>query len=470
MKKKQAVVVIHGMGEQIPMETLTSFVDAVWTYDPELTDPAGPDANTGGKRTHNASWGKPDVRTRSFELRRVTTEFDRNERRTDFYEFYWAHHMTDTTWQMVRAWFFTLMWRNPFRDVPKRVFGAWVVMWGVAIAALGVAIWSIVSPPKEVWSARLAVSALTVVASGVIVFLVAYFGDVARYVRAKPANVGIRQAIREEGVQLLETLMGRRDDGTWGESDYDRIVVAAHSLGSVVAYDMLSEAFARLNQRRTRDRSDPEPARLALEEMVRNAAVPGAGLDLDAFQAAQAKAREELVASGNPWIVSDFVTLGCPLVHSDFLIARNRKALTEAKRQRILPTCPPILEHDHRTGNTHFTYRPREVAHIGDGTKIEAPRVPHHAALFAYTRWSNLHSPSRWLFWGDIISGPLGDAMGVERADSKTVSGIRDVQVMPVPGRPGRRPFLAHIKYWKMRGKEPTDQAAALRTLLKLVE
>jgi hypothetical protein len=470
VKNKQAVVVIHGMGEQIPMETLTSFIDAVWTHDPSLTDRETPDANTGDKRKHNASWSKPDVRTRSFELRRVTTELDKTKRRTDFYEYYWAHHMTDTTWQMVRAWFFTLMWRNPFCDVPKRVFWAWGALWLVALSALAVTIWSIVSPPdwKQVWSLKLAAAAAALAAGGVIVFLVAYFGDVARYVRAKPANVGIRQAIREEGVQLLETLMGRRDDGTWGDSEYDRVVVAAHSLGSVVAYDMLTHAFARLNQRRTPDRAAAEPARLALETMVRGAVADGK-LDVHAFQAAQGRAREELVASGNPWIVSDFVTMGCPLVHADFLIARNRKALGEAKRQRILPTCPPILEHDRKTNKTHFTYRPREVAHIGDGRAIESPRVPHHAALFAYTRWSNLHSPSSFLLWGDIISGPLNDAMGIERGDGTSVSGIRDVQVMPIVGSRGR-PFLAHIKYWKMRGKAPSEQAIELRKLLRIVE
>lgn len=476
MKKKQAVVVIHGMGEQIPMETLSSFVDAVWTSDTNLVKSSEPDANTGKKRTLNASWSKPDVRTRSFELHRITTEFDKNERRTDFYEYYWAHHMTDTTWQMLRAWFLTLMLRNPLRDVPARVFWAWILMWLVALAALAIAIYSILWPLPEVAQSRalkLAAAAAAVVAGGVIGLLVVYFGDVARYVRAKPANVGIRQAIREEGVQLLETLMGRNDDGSWSESNYDRIVVAAHSLGSVVAYDILSHAFARVNQRRTLNRDAPEPARLKLEEMVRDALEDGE-LDLDQFQAAQWSAREELVASGNPWIVSDFVTLGCPLVHADFLIARNRKALSETKRQRILPTCPPILEHDQGTDETHFTYRPPEVAHLGDRTKIAAPRVPHHAALFAYTRWSNLHSPSRFLLWGDIVSGPLGDAMGLERKGSdKTVSGIRDVQVMPQSGG-GRSPFLAHTKYWKMHKGAATEDCAteqvkSLRKMLNLL-
>src|SRR6185295_4600226 len=37
MADMQAVVVIHGMGEQIPMDTIKGFVDAVWQRDDEIT-------------------------------------------------------------------------------------------------------------------------------------------------------------------------------------------------------------------------------------------------------------------------------------------------------------------------------------------------------------------------------------------------------------------------------------------------
>ena len=101
-KKKQAVVVIHGMGEQRPMETLRSFVDTVWTKNLSLTEaqsnaPADKkrqdkarttDLRTG--RPINKSWIVPDNRTGSFELSRITTPYDRNGVRTDFYELYWA--------------------------------------------------------------------------------------------------------------------------------------------------------------------------------------------------------------------------------------------------------------------------------------------------------------------------------------------------------------------------------------------
>src|SRR5712672_1471114 len=85
---KQAVVVIHGMGEQRPMDTIKAFVRAVWETDAVIT------AN---KLPHPSQvWSKPDPRTGSLELRRITTRESipspafAHGVRTDFYELYWA--------------------------------------------------------------------------------------------------------------------------------------------------------------------------------------------------------------------------------------------------------------------------------------------------------------------------------------------------------------------------------------------
>jgi hypothetical protein len=39
IRMKQAVVLIHGIGEQVQMDTLRGFVDAVWTTDSSLRRP-----------------------------------------------------------------------------------------------------------------------------------------------------------------------------------------------------------------------------------------------------------------------------------------------------------------------------------------------------------------------------------------------------------------------------------------------
>ena len=513
---KQAVVIIHGMGEPIPMEMLTSFVDSVWTDDESLVDRSKPDPNTGGTRQRNASWSKPDRRNRSYELRVITTETGRNEKRTDFFEYYWAHLIVDTTWAQVRRWIFELMLRNPKRDVPRNVLPVWIILWLIAVLALVVGFLTLDPSREETWLGAVVATAVTAgigwFLSG---FMVRYFGDVARYVKAKPPNVARRQEIRENGVQLLETLMGIQADGSVAEKrPYDRIVVVAHSLGTIVAYDILTHAFARINStyKTPLPATMPQPQRIAMEDMIRRAAGFGAATaaavpppavgeagvpasapaaatpdaqplpwSVDGFQQLQVLARKELNASGNPWIVSDFVTLGSPLTHAEFLMVRDRKALGEAKMQRIFPTCPPALEYDGSTKLHHFTYR-GGFAKIGDKKDPTAPRMPHHAALFAYTRWSNIYSQSRWILLGDLISGRLAEAFGFE-ANGKTVCGIRDVAVMPRltgAGKPvagDRRRFFTHTKYWRPgaapAGSAPGAPAAhiqALRDVLRLGE
>ena len=54
---KQAIVVIHGMGEQRPMDTIKGFVRSVWTTDTIIT----------ANRLPNPAeaWSKPDLRTGS---------------------------------------------------------------------------------------------------------------------------------------------------------------------------------------------------------------------------------------------------------------------------------------------------------------------------------------------------------------------------------------------------------------------
>ena len=491
MAKKQAVMIVHGMGEQIPMETLKSFVDTVWTYDSDLVGSGKPDPNTGGKRRYNASWSKPDPKNRSFELRVITTERGKSGKRTDFFEYYWAHRVEGTTREQLWSWISGLMWRNPFTRVPKKLLPAWGLLWVIAAIALAIGIWTL-KPDADgepsswflavVWALASALSAI------LLNIMLKSFGDVARYVRAKPANVAIRQTVRENGVRLLEDLMGIDENGRRRESDYDRIVVVGHSLGTIVAYDILTHAFGRINKIHSPCLPGDlkQPKRNDMEAMIREALKPpsdDAGDDtdntdswLDRFREAQTEVRDELVATGSPWIVSDFLTIGSPLTHADILLVHDRSKLENAKERRVLPTCPPTLEYDGTTKIRHFTYRAPTVRHIGDSADPESPRVPHHAALFAYTRWSNIYSPHRWIFWGDIISGPLCHVFGLKRkpkqndqgSASKSIArqnlcGIKDIQVMPTPdagdtaatGEPG---FLTHTKYWKRRPRSKTGQ------------
>ncbi|WP_420862431.1 hypothetical protein [Algirhabdus cladophorae] len=481
---RHAVVMIHGMGEQIPMETLTSFVDATWTTDLSLVGEDRKDVNTGEQRTENASWGKPDQRNRSFELRRIATEKAKTGVYTDFYEFYWAHLITGNTWDHVAPWLTGLVLRNPFKRVPAAVRFAWCVMAMVTAILVYLAVVNIWNVSNDIAPGPRTsfVLALAALAGGYVLntLIIPRLGDVARYIKASPPNVANRQKIRSNGVELLETLMHAkktkidRKGNPYEVYIYDRIIVASHSLGTIVAYDILTHTFGRNNRDYDAEKMAKTPAqphREALEKAIQTASLPDNDpaqtiLDIEDFQALQDAARAELNATGNRWIISDFVTMGSPLTHAEFLMAYDKDGLRADQAKRILPTCPPVLEWDERSDKSHFTYRRGKLDGIkvpdnDDGTKpaFEShPRIPHHAAMFAYTRWSNLFSKHRFVLKGDLVSGPVADQFALQ-GEGGPIKGVKDIPVLPdldhngQPASGMKRGWVTHNNYWNAKAQ-----------------
>ncbi|WP_264213397.1 hypothetical protein [Leisingera thetidis] len=476
---RQAVVIMHGMGEQVPMETVRGFVDSVWRENPNVIDRDRPVQGDDEKRSTNPTWTRPDDRTGLYETRRITTEKGNNGYYTDFFEFYWAHLVHGTTWEQVRDWIFGLLFRNPFTRVPRNVRTAWIVLWIITLVIAGLAIWAAwpKAPDATVapaWSLLMAgVSAATawVVAN----VMVARFGDVVRYTKADPPNIARREEIRRTGVDFLNALIAQRDTTHPEEPHFDRIIVVAHSLGTIVAYDILSVCFAYncRGLRKELDADTRQPARAALEDAVRHRlGLSSLGelpekLTPERYQQLQDAAREELNQLGATWQVTDFVTLGSPLTHAEFLLAESREDLDARKKERLLATCPPTLEYDGETKLCHFTFRRGAIAGIGKLTdeekddlssEVKMPRWPHHAAVFGYTRWTNIYSPHKAVVTGDLISGPLGSVFGIGKGEGH-FCGIRDIAVMPqlVPETGARDPnhrrrVMTHNSYWKMKG------------------
>jgi hypothetical protein len=390
---KQAVLLIHGIGNQQPMDTLRGFVDAVWKTDTDLHH----------KHARFGMWSKPDTISGSFELRRLTTSQNLAGVRTDFFEFYWAHMMGGTKVAHVVDWAKVLLVRPP-GNVPPPLRGAWWILVVTILLVVGFLVYGAIPSEHQpvhmsLWVSTVISAILSWISARVLIPIV---GDAARYLNPSPDNIQRRNEIRTAGVELLKRLHA--------EGKYRRIVIVGHSLGSVIGYDILTHSWSQCHEKHDVTTTPTTTKLTELEQADPEASIAD-------FQTAQRHYLNELQAQGNPWLVTDFVTLGSPLTHAEILLATADRPLSQKQDDREFPTCPPTLD-----GNS-FAF---------DRGKFQ---IPHHAAVFAPTRWTNLYFPARKLVKGDVIGGPLRNAFGL---------GIRDVPVQTTE----RKGFLSHTLYW----------------------
>jgi len=423
MNKKQAVLIIHGIGEQRPMDTLRGFVKAVWEEDESIHHDF---AKLG-------LFSKPDNISENFDLRRLTTTQNKNEVRTDFFEFYWAHLMEGNKISHILTWAKRLILTSPWK-IPKPLRGVWFLVMFLFILILAINLWFITQ--SEVASLLKWVGPIfsLLIIPVVVSNLEDYVGDAARYLDDSPKNIKSRYEIRKQGINILKKLHE--------SNKYDRIIVVGHSLGSVIAYDLLTYAWPLLNTK------IPETKSISsldiLDEMIR-----GDKFNLDDFQNQQKKTFEEQ----RMWLVSDLITLGSPLTYADYLLAKSTEEFKQKKLQREFPTCPPILDK-----------KLRKKSGEEKGKKSIAYNIPssnflklHHAAVFGVTRWTNIYAPASFLIFGDIIGGPLAELFG---------KGVRDISAkISING--GR---LSHTKYWTMdKDLEKNKHIIQLREALNLL-
>jgi len=386
---RQAVVIIHGIGNQLPMSTLRRFVKAVI----ERPQPDG-----------LPFYSKPDRISDTLELRRLTANKKyTGGNPTDFYELYWQHLMTGTTFAHIQAWLWILLLRGLHLDPLRR---------------------------------------------------------------------------------------------------YKRIIVVGHSLGSVIAYDVLTHLWQEMHSKVERSsqrngkpeleeldypESEPTPSPIGqpaldalttLESMMHREPPADKSKQLELNRQYRQHQRALWAEYKNfdfPWRITDLVTLGSPLTYAEFLLANNLGEFSEAKDQREFPTCPPRPEDERddkdKPGERGYLKRVHAIR-ATEGKAIDERRMDqsgrcllrilHHGALFACTRWTNLYFP------GDIIGGPLsfvGDPSSPNLAGrvERFGLGVHDVRV---DGSSANR-LISHVKYWA----EGEEQAVkALRAVLDLGE
>jgi hypothetical protein len=509
---KQALVLVHGMGEQEPMGTIRDFVKAVWVTDENVRDAPPP---------HDI-WIKPDLKTGLQELKRITTKPAKDPApgtpgyRTDFFELYWADLNKGSTLTELENWIVGLLLRNPFTSLPLKLIPAWFMLivfclflvYLALIAALGkdlaIPFANLIPLPLNAEDTKLANTILTyAIGLAPIPFyrwLLANIGCVVKYTRARPENIAARKNIRERGLELLEAL----HDGT-----YERIIIVSHSLGTILAYDLLSMFWATHSGGYSFEMDSKElPFLTAVERAAKplrredashvpetgNWAAFGRALkalwkprqtpartqvrqDYDAAQRALANAlRTRYVPPGEPdqtrrWLITDFITLGSPLAHSHFLLYGNEYEFGERKKNREIAISPPVeekrtdpwtcrlarecgfpCEPDGTFFGMSFPFRTTRV----DGFAQEFWQM-HHAALFAVVRWTNIYAPHHFCYLqGDVISGPLATLFG---------GGVHDINLDDI-----QKPrWFAHTKYWAFDAdNKPLPAILKLREAINL--
>jgi hypothetical protein len=412
---RQAVVLIHGIGEQQPGEILNGFL------------------GSGVLGTNESdAFIKPDKFSDSFELRRASVKSNSVRPITDVYEFYWAHKIQDTNLGHLFGWLRPLIFRLPLRikskkngkrselfylNVPRPLLPLWLVSWGLmSIAGLMILFFYIIKSRPE-FTLQFPLLSILIPASLILGLAWRYFvknlaldylGDASRYLRPYPKNIAHRQEIRSEGVRQLERLHK--------SGKYDRIVVVGHSLGSVIAYDILTYLWIKFHHShrfpatRRRASGDGPFHKLRAVEKAAGYKIK----DRREAQSLQHEAWRSMRVNTQPWLVTDLVTLGSPLTYSSFLLSDDLASFQKLKRNRSLPICPPWMEEVKPLGKVRkntghrFSFEQSYTSQVSG--KPYTFSFPHHAALFGVTRWTNIYVPSAWGgLGGDLVSGPLGN-------------------------------------------------------------
>lgn len=521
---RQAVVIIHGMGEQRPLNTLNGFIRA-----------ALPD---GCEQLPRRYFSRPDHVADSYEARRYLAPRcveDGSEvyAQTEFFEYHWAHLMQGNRLSDILGTFKRLMlpsggpwatlacavalavavvgwavWRGPWVDegptvakvdvaaipeqvglallvlcgvgtlgyllvrrVPSGLKGLWLLLWGVLIW-VGHELWvgrlSNLGPDSGIADGVRAVLG-TGLLTAVVAFLISRpvpgwitssFVDVVRYLDTSPRSYDVRRKIRKGVIDLLEGLHGPPH-----EPRYDRIIIVAHSLGSYIAYDAISYLWAKKNKihNGSYDSSDDLEALKQLD-------AAGSWVESEAgqdFVPPQGIDSLTYYRQTQRKVWRRMRTAGIPWRITDLITLGSPMYFADL----LYTTSRKVF--DRRVAQWELpTCPPQEegaAANRFPGTtgrwfsfKSGSRRVLYHGAPFAVVRWTNLYFCSYLWFFGDWFGGPLAPLFG---------RGISDVAVDGSRWRLALTAFpgAAHALYFKFpKDDGPRSPTTQLRHALDL--
>jgi len=157
---RTAVLVVHGMGSQRPLDTVRGVINAVWFKNDDHT--------IGNEKL----WSHPEPSGVDLDLTVMTTNDFKDktgERVADFHELYWAHLMSETKAVAVLLWLFELARKGP--HLQTVINGLW---WcGTVFLCLLLLSFSLVSVRAMTWFAGVTDKPYSILAALFLMVLVA---------------------------------------------------------------------------------------------------------------------------------------------------------------------------------------------------------------------------------------------------------------------------------------------------------
>lgn len=385
--QKTAIVVIHGMGNQRPMETVRKLVENLFY---------SKNGDQNKKEDKFNIYSAPERVSGSFDHRKLIAM--NNNYKFDCYEFYYAHLMKETNSMQSLNWMIKLL----IRALNSERLGLLALLVIIILICLTIGGYMLLSWLFEFtidtlsWQPFIKYPLLIIIpllllliVKKILALFSASFGDVIRYTVPHPENIEIRQKITDKAVEFLSNLHNN--------FDYDRIIVIGHSLGSIVAYEMLYNTFSNFNK--------------AFEK--------NSFIDTSKVESINSTEKinerfKKMVSFGWKWRVTDFITCGSPLTHADFILTDKMNDFTHKVKLGEYATCPSIGE------ESNLFYEKK------------GKFIPTHYSMFRYVKWNNIY------FQNDFIGGALKKLFG---------GGICDKVLVP-KNIFNKIPIKSHTKYW----------------------
>ncbi|MBS1514811.1 MAG: hypothetical protein JSS63_07255 [Bacteroidetes bacterium] len=249
-RRKTAIIAVHGMGRQTKFETLSLFAE-------NLGKSYSLQNNSNILPQYNIKLKKFSDKYYLAMAETILKNTDNEEIEVNVFESYWAPlTQGKVKFRDVISFFITstlssvIRW-GQIKKFKRRIFDKLITMKankGVFIyliitffILLGIAcaVYSVALIAQDIYPIKNPYKSLALLPLAAIIYLVRwffveFFGDVSAYISPYKSFKfnEIRDAIQKASYEVFESV--------YSDKSYDRIIIAGHSLGSVISYDVLN--------------------------------------------------------------------------------------------------------------------------------------------------------------------------------------------------------------------------------------